>query len=196
MHEIQISDDGQTIWVHTSDGSTVGRYSTRFGMDVHNTVTAQMGGASQCLSCTHEPPTETDWDEFCRLMHVHHRIRLPPEANPHWPMRLERLQAILAGENETCDPSHVGFYPDLNSLAEKVCGQKNWSQGEVFVFAESADRFVVMKQVAPASCEMLTITQNGFHDVLTAYRFEQDELVQQLTGYMAASPQPSPAPAG
>lgn len=35
MFEIQLSANGETVWVHASDGSTVGRYSTRFGMDVH-----------------------------------------------------------------------------------------------------------------------------------------------------------------
>ncbi len=192
---VQVSEDRQTVWVHASDGSTVGRYSSRFGMDVHTTAAEQLAGKPQCLNCTHVPPKEADWDEFCRLIRTHHGITIPPEVNPHWPMCLDQLQSILRAEDETCYPENVAFYPDLRALAEKVRSQKNWAQGQVFVFAESADRFVVMKQVAPSSCEMLTITQNGFHDVLTAYRFDQDELVRQLEGYLSHEPSTLPAPA-
>lgn len=71
---VQVSADRSTVWVHADDGSTVGRFSKRFGMDVHNTVTAQLAGASQCLHCTHEPAGEDQWLEFCRLMHQHHGI--------------------------------------------------------------------------------------------------------------------------
>lgn len=271
MFEIQVSANGETVWVHASDGSTVGRYSTRFGMDVHNTVTAQMAGASQCLNCTHTAPTVQDWKEFCRLMLAHFAIPIPDDINPHlaqasdapekgdsdmdvfdltgyrpgewgsrdgqpaivwwrhgeaakgesamvthvkmyssdaerfeafqayeqrksesemsdsaeFPFDMARLQAILAAEGEDCDPRHVGFYADVDSLAQMVRSQKNWSQGEVFVCPLTDDRFIIMKQIAPASCEMLTITQDGYKDVLTAYRFEQGELVQQLNGYLA-----------
>ena len=51
--QVQVSQDGQTVWVHSADGSTVGRFSKRFGLDVHRTVTEQLQGASQCLHCTH-----------------------------------------------------------------------------------------------------------------------------------------------
>lgn len=118
------------------------------------------------------------------------------ESDPReYPFDMARLQAILAAEDEDCDPGRVGFYPDVDSLAQKVRSQENWSQGEVFVCALSDERFIVMKQIAPASCEMLTITQDGYKDVLTAYRFEQDELVQQLNGYLAGDEVSSDAPA-
>ncbi|WP_371438319.1 hypothetical protein [Polaromonas sp.] len=71
---IQISSCGRTLWVHGTDGSTVGRFSTIFGMDVHTTFQQQMDGANQCLHCTHQQPTRADWIEFCRLMSVHHQI--------------------------------------------------------------------------------------------------------------------------
>lgn len=73
-HAVQVSADGQTIWVHAGDGSTIGRFSKRFGMDVHTTVTAQLAGASQCLHCTHAPAGRDDWLMFCRLMRKHHGI--------------------------------------------------------------------------------------------------------------------------
>ena len=66
--QVQVSQDGQTVWVHSMDGSTVGRFSRRFGLDVHRTVTEQLQGAPQCLHCTHEVPSHADWVLFWRLM--------------------------------------------------------------------------------------------------------------------------------
>lgn len=71
---VQVSADGRTVWVHASDGSTVGRFSAIFGMDVHRTVTEQLKGEGQCLHCTHERPTQSQWEEFCHLMMEHHGI--------------------------------------------------------------------------------------------------------------------------
>lgn len=107
------------------------------------------------------------------------------------PLSYERVAAILAEHDEEVSFGHVAFYPSLEALAEKTRGSKNWSQGEVFVFAESPDRFVVMKQIAPSSCEMLTITQAGYHDVLTAYRFELEDLVETLQAAQAGRPVPA-----
>lgn len=73
-----MSDDGSTVWVHAIDGSTVGRFSKRFGLDIHTTVTQQMAGASQCLHCTHSPPGLNDWLKFCELMLHHHGIEVAP----------------------------------------------------------------------------------------------------------------------
>ena len=72
--QVQVSADGNTVWVHVMDGSTVGRFSRRFGLDVHATVTQQLAGASQCLHCTHSPPSHGDWRLFCSLMLQHHGI--------------------------------------------------------------------------------------------------------------------------
>lgn len=72
--QVQVSADRNTVWVHALDGSTVGRFSRRFGLDVHATVTQQLAGASQCLHCTHSPPSHGDWRLFCSLMLQHHGI--------------------------------------------------------------------------------------------------------------------------
>ena len=72
--QIQVSANGATIWVHAADGSTVGRFSKVFGMDVHTTVAQQLAGASQCLHCTHAAPTESDWHSFCESVLEHHGI--------------------------------------------------------------------------------------------------------------------------
>lgn len=65
---VQSSVDGKTVWVHAMDGSTVGRFDWRFGMDVHTTVKEQLSGSSQCLHCTHTAPTEADWQHFRQLI--------------------------------------------------------------------------------------------------------------------------------
>jgi hypothetical protein len=75
--QIQVSEDGGTVWVHALDGSTVGRFSKRFGVDVHRTMTAQISGEEQCLSCTHEPACPEDWRRFVDLMKQHHEITVP-----------------------------------------------------------------------------------------------------------------------
>lgn len=74
--QIQISADGKTIWVHSIDGSTIGRFSTVFGMDVHRTAEEQQQGAPQCLHCTHTKPTQSDWEKFCELMLEHYGVEV------------------------------------------------------------------------------------------------------------------------
>ena len=73
---VQVSPDGRTVWVHAPDGSTVGRFSLVFGMDVHTSVTSQLEGAGQCLHCTHQPPSPEEWQLFCDLMAQHYKIKV------------------------------------------------------------------------------------------------------------------------
>ncbi len=80
--QVQVSADRSTVWVHAPCGSTVGRFSMRFGMDVHTTVTDQLQGLSQCLHCTHTKPSRGDWLMFCKLMKKHHGIDVPPNTLP------------------------------------------------------------------------------------------------------------------
>ncbi len=79
QYQIEVSADGGTVWVHAADGSTVGRFSKRFGLDVHNTVTDQLAGAGQCLHCTHEPAGPNEWMDFCKQMRMHFQIDVPIE---------------------------------------------------------------------------------------------------------------------
>jgi hypothetical protein len=51
-YELQLSDTRNAVWIHASDGSTVGRFG-RMGIDLHNTVTEQMAGMPECRLCTH-----------------------------------------------------------------------------------------------------------------------------------------------
>lgn len=99
------------------------------------------------------------------------------------PLDAARVIAIMAGHGETVRVSEIGFYPTVEALAEKVRSSRNWTAGETFACDLSEGRYVIMRQVAPASCEMVTVSHNGFHDVLTAYRFSQDELVRQIQEY-------------
>lgn len=100
-------------------------------------------------------------------------------------LTLEFVREVLARQDEPVSENHMGHYTSISALAEKVRSSKCWTQGEVFCCAIDADRFIVMKQIAPSSCEMLTLTQNGFQDVITAYRYGQDELVALLETYSA-----------
>lgn len=79
-HQVQVSEDGRTVWVHTDDGSTVGRFSKVFGMDVHRTVPQQLAGEGECLRCTHQPPGPAEWQEFCDLMLQHYQITVDRSA--------------------------------------------------------------------------------------------------------------------
>lgn len=94
--------------------------------------------------------------------------------------------AILAKQGETCSERSICYYPNVSILAAQLRSSRCWAMGEVFVYAPTPDRYLVIKQVAPSSCEMLTVTAAGTADVLTAYRYEQDELVALLETYLAA----------
>jgi len=62
-YEVEWSVTGDNVWIHASDGSTVGRFG-RLGVDLHNTVTEQRNGMPQCRLCTHEPATREHWKLF------------------------------------------------------------------------------------------------------------------------------------
>ena len=64
-YEVQYSVNKEKLWVHCSTGETVGRYDTRFGMDIHTTIDAQMNGADQCLLCTHGKSNPEEFLSFC-----------------------------------------------------------------------------------------------------------------------------------
>lgn len=101
-----------------------------------------------------------------------------------------KVAEVLAAQDEGVNAA-VGCYATLDALADKVRSSRHWARGEIFTFALDDTRFVVMKQIAPSSCEMLTLTHHGYHDVLTAYRFAQQELVETLRGYLQVQPEPA-----
>lgn len=63
-YSVQISVLKDTVWVHDNlEGSTVGRFG-KLGVDIHNSVAAQMDGLPQCRLCTHGPVNRSDWQLF------------------------------------------------------------------------------------------------------------------------------------
>ncbi|WP_445766802.1 hypothetical protein [Rheinheimera sp.] len=62
-YAVEWSITNDAVWIHASDGSTVGRFG-RMGIDLHNTVTEQMAGKPQCRLCTHGKATQEDWALF------------------------------------------------------------------------------------------------------------------------------------
>ena len=76
--EIEVNTTRTTVWVNsTIDGSCIGRFSKKFGMDVHKTGTEQIEGKGECIHCTHTPGTKEDWNTFCRLMAHHYDVAVP-----------------------------------------------------------------------------------------------------------------------
>lgn len=68
-YEIVVSTDSHTLWVNADDGSCLARFSTKFGMDIHNSATDQIeNNMPQCLYCTHGKTNIEDWNMFRRKM--------------------------------------------------------------------------------------------------------------------------------
>lgn len=63
-YELVVAANGDTLWLNAVDGSCIGRFSKRFGLDVHHSATAQMAGSGECVFCTHAPAGPADWDKF------------------------------------------------------------------------------------------------------------------------------------
>lgn len=97
---VQVSPDRRTVWVFGLDGSTVGRFSKMFGMDVHTTTSEQLAGAPECLHCTHEPPGPQEWAKFCSLIEEHYGVIVDKrainfEADAHEDARMRKWAAAM-----------------------------------------------------------------------------------------------------
>lgn len=79
MYEVIVSADGGTLWVNGGDGSCIGRFSKRFGIDLHNTATDQLAGLPQCLACTHGSAGSAEWALFRQQMREHHGVEIDDE---------------------------------------------------------------------------------------------------------------------
>lgn len=140
QQRVQVSEDGQTVWVHADDGSTVGRFSKTFGLDVHTTASDQMAGHGQCLHCTHEPAGPAEWVRFCALMKQHHGISVDRGL-----IEFERPQvveavarAFLRGMHDTVGESDLREI-DLRNAAEThpgICHTHDFCDANV-VMAEA-----------------------------------------------------------
>ncbi|RCW65152.1 hypothetical protein [Pseudorhodoferax soli] len=78
-HEINADPARGTVWVNGYDGSSIGRFSKRFGIDVHRTGTAQLAGEGECLVCTHGPADHATWLLFIEAMQQHHGVQVQPD---------------------------------------------------------------------------------------------------------------------
>lgn len=72
---VDIQTDGRTVWVHSDQGHTIGRFGT-LGIDVHT------ADSTACLHCTHEPTTVDDWHVFVTSMLLHHKVDIPDRFMP------------------------------------------------------------------------------------------------------------------
>jgi hypothetical protein len=99
---INIDEFKGVVWIYALDGSTVGRFSSEFGMDVHTTVEQQMNGAGECLACDHEVrDPKVAWAEFRRLMQIHYGVLL----QEHVPSPQSRLREHFAGMHQPAGQS-------------------------------------------------------------------------------------------
>lgn len=75
-YEILVAPSGDRLWVNGADGSSIARFSKRFGIDVHNTATAQVSGKPECLFCTHGAASRVEWELFRTNLLEHHGIEI------------------------------------------------------------------------------------------------------------------------
>ena len=75
-YELEVAANGQTLWLNAVDGSCIGRFSKKFGIDVHNSFTAQMAGSGECICCTHAPAGTAEWDQFRAVVLAHYGIEI------------------------------------------------------------------------------------------------------------------------
>lgn len=79
QYELQLSALRDAVWIHSSDGSTVGRFG-RMGIDLHNTSTEQAQGSPECRLCTHGRPTLAEWRLFCQKALEWWGVTVPEDA--------------------------------------------------------------------------------------------------------------------
>lgn len=79
-YELLVSTLGDTVWLNAADGSCIGRFSKRYGIDVHHSATEQMAGSRECVFCTHQAASADDWSRFRREVREHYGIEVPEGA--------------------------------------------------------------------------------------------------------------------
>lgn len=181
---------------------------TKDGVETEKERRASTGGTGSAiaLASSHGVPVinMANPGALDRIKHLvdAERHRQPTKANPPMPtpsmshpsehvLPPSAVAGILQAHGESCNTGQICHFSSLLELATRAASSRSWAAGEIFVFAESADRFTILKQLAPSSCEMLVVTANGAHDVLTAYRFTPEELAEEAKAYMD-KPQATP----
>lgn len=78
-YEVEVATSRNAVWIHASDGSTVGRFG-RMGVDLHNSVSDQMAGSPECRLCTHGKVTKKDWELFRQKAKEFWGVEVPEDA--------------------------------------------------------------------------------------------------------------------
>lgn len=81
--EHEVCSNTQTVWVNSSAGCCIGRFS-KFGIDIHHDIDVQQETGKQCLNCTHSKPTEADWRLFIEQMLTVYGVEISEEHRPDW----------------------------------------------------------------------------------------------------------------
>lgn len=83
-YEIQVNILKDKVWIHASDGSTVGRFG-KMGVDLHTTATEQLNGTPECRICTHGRVGRKDWELFVNKSLEFWGVVVPVDAfNEKW----------------------------------------------------------------------------------------------------------------
>jgi len=79
VFEILVSECADRVWVNGPDGSSLGRFSKVFGMDIHRTAAEQISGLPECLHCKYGRCGVDDWRLFRRQMEATYGVELPAD---------------------------------------------------------------------------------------------------------------------
>lgn len=80
LYEVCVDPSGKRVWINYEDGSSVARFNTTTGVDIHNSVTDQLDGKPQCLWCTHGKPTYQTWLSFIEKVSELYGLVIPVDA--------------------------------------------------------------------------------------------------------------------
>jgi len=95
-----------------------------------------------------------------------------------------KVVAKVNANEEPCSAASICYYPSIEALAMKARSSRHWERGTTMVWAASASKYLILTQIAPDSCDFMVLTPQGFADVLTCHRYDQDDLTMQLLVYV------------
>lgn len=127
FYEVQYSENREKLWVHCSNGETVGRFDRRFGIDIHTTMEEQIKGADQCLFCTHEPATEEVFDQFCE------------KVKELWDVEIDKSRIDLV---DTLTMSHGNYKIEVTAALAYMSNEK---RTQVASYNADTKRFYINK---------------------------------------------------
>lgn len=81
----EILSNGIAVWVNGPDGCCAGRFSLKYGIDIHRSAAEQAKGG-ECLYCTHEPAGAEEWKVFVTKISEFFGVTIDPK---HCPRELQ-----------------------------------------------------------------------------------------------------------